>query len=173
MRGRWRRTWQERRPLRRMDPAAAIGRQVPPSPAAEWPKRPRLPSSSLGLSGNGKLDDGIPAVGRIMRPTGFPIFPSSFFSGRNENGGFLPRCVRDTLAGVAWMISEGQRASAPPPTFPSDVVSTSKMWLQRLCLSLGPLRPRKPLGRRPAPPPPNIKQLVAAHVPPHATRCQT
>lgn len=33
------------------------------------------------------------------------------------------------------MISEGQRASAPPPTFPSDVVSTSKMWLQRLCLT--------------------------------------
>lgn len=70
------------------------------------------------------------------------------------------------------MISEGQRASAPPPTFPSDVVSTSKMWLQRLRLSLGPLRPRKPLGRRPAPPPPpNIKQqLVAAHTHPPTPR---
>lgn len=52
---------------------------TPPSPAAERPKRPRLPSSSLGLSGNEKLDDGIPAVGRIMKPTGFLIFPSRFF----------------------------------------------------------------------------------------------
>lgn len=90
---------------------------TPPSPAAERPKRPRLPSSSLGLSGNEKLDDGIPAVGRIMRPTGVLIFPSRFFWVEWERG-FPPRRARAASAGAACMISGGQRAALSLPPSP-------------------------------------------------------
>lgn len=67
-------------------------RQPPlPLPHRRRPTRPRLPSSRLAGGGNEKLDDGIPAVGGITRPTGFLIFPGTVFFWVKWERGFPPR----------------------------------------------------------------------------------